>query len=143
RQYSPMLKKAVLILDEPTTGFSRELVDRLKSVLREIGRLEGQVIIVTHDDSLIEAGDCKIRLRLDQRNHETIISYEECLIENVDFDEYRRVIEDVLRGVIRSKNVQEQVTDISTRGFRSEIRIISESAKKNILDFSKKDKSQV
>ncbi|MEM4528155.1 MAG: SMC family ATPase [Desulfurococcaceae archaeon] len=143
RQYSPMLKKAVLILDEPTTGFSRELVDRLKSVLREIGRLEGQVIIVTHDDSLIEAGDCKIRLRLDQRNHETIISYEECLIENVDFDEYRRVIENVLRGVIRSKNVQEQVTDISTRGFRSEIRIISESAKKNILDFSKKDKSQV
>lgn len=92
RQYSPMLKKSVLILDEPTTGFSREIVSRLKELLKTMSGLEGQVIVVTHDDSLIEAGDCKIKLNLDPQEHKTIVEYDECSLS----DDYRDLVSRLL-----------------------------------------------
>ncbi len=105
RAYSPHLKKSVLILDEPTTGFSRELVVRLRELLEELGSVKlGQVVVVTHDKTLMEVGDCKIKLELDASKLETKIDYEECVYGGGDlpFSEYRRYIEDILRGKVRS-----------------------------------------
>lgn len=109
RTRSKTLRKGVLILDEPTTGFSRELVSRLRDLLRLMSGAEGQVIVVTHDDKLIEAGDCRIKLERDQDEHQTTIKYEEC-----HFDEnYKDVVERLLGGLIVTRN-EEQVTKIST-----------------------------
>jgi len=105
RAYSPQLKKSVLILDEPTTGFSRELVVRLRELLEELGSVKlGQIIVVTHDKALMEVGDCKIKLELDASKLETKIDYEECVYGEGDlsFSEYRMYIEDILRGKVRS-----------------------------------------
>jgi exonuclease SbcC len=92
REYSPSLKRSVLILDEPTTGFSPDVVKRLKQLLKEIGGVEGQAIVVTHDEELVEAGDCKIRFTLDPVEHKTIIEYEECAMT----PEYRELVEKIL-----------------------------------------------
>jgi len=92
REYSPTLKKSVLILDEPTTGFSSDIVHRLKDLLREIGGLEGQAIVVTHDKELIEAGDCRVKLTLNQAEHKTEVEVEECTIT----PEYRELVEKIL-----------------------------------------------
>jgi len=75
RTYSQSLRRAVLILDEPTTGFSREIVNRLRSVLKEASGRNGQVLVVTHDRELIDAGDCRLKLSLDPIEHKTIIEY--------------------------------------------------------------------
>lgn len=94
RRYSPTLRKSVLILDEPTTGFSRELVSRLRDLLKSVGGAEGQVLVVTHDETLIEAGDCKIKLSLDPVEHKTVIEYEECGLG----EDYRKLVESILTG---------------------------------------------
>lgn len=131
RQYSPTLKKSVLILDEPTTGFSREIVARLKEILRTMSGLEGQVIVVTHDDSLIEAGDCRIKLSLDSQEHRTIVEYEECTMS----DEYRELVSRLLlMGYSRERLEIEETSvrfepRIEQHGERS-------SGKKSILDFT-------
>ncbi|MEM4561572.1 MAG: SMC family ATPase [Desulfurococcaceae archaeon] len=104
RAYSPHLKGSVLILDEPTTGFSRELVVRLRELLEDFGSTRlGQIIVVTHDKTLMEIGDCKIKLELDTSKLETKISYEECTYgkEGISFDEYREFIEGILMGKFR------------------------------------------
>ncbi|MEM1695605.1 MAG: SMC family ATPase [Desulfurococcaceae archaeon] len=101
RAYSPHLKGSVLILDEPTTGFSKELVDRLRELLEDYGSTKlGQVIVVTHDETLKEIGDCKIKLELDTLKLETKISYEECTYgkEGISFVEYKEFVEGILRG---------------------------------------------
>jgi exonuclease SbcC len=92
REYSPTLKKSVLILDEPTTGFSSDIVSRLKDLMREIGGIEGQAIVVTHDKELIEAGDCRIKLNLNQAEHKTEVEVEECAVT----PEYRDLVERIL-----------------------------------------------
>jgi exonuclease SbcC len=92
REYSPSLKRSVLILDEPTTGFSPDVVKRLKQLLKEISGVESQAIIVTHDEELVEAGDCKIRFTLDPVEHKTNIEYEECAMT----PEYRELVEKIL-----------------------------------------------
>ncbi|MEM4582710.1 MAG: SMC family ATPase [Desulfurococcaceae archaeon] len=131
RQYSPTLKKSVLILDEPTTGFSREIVARLKEILRTMSGLEGQVIVVTHDDSLIEAGDCRIKLSLDSQEHRTIVEYEECTMS----DEYRELVSRLLlMGYSRERLEIEETSvrfepRIEQHGERS-------NGKKSILDFT-------
>lgn len=93
RNHSPSLKRAVVILDEPTTGFSREIVRRLRSVLRETGGRDGQVIVVTHDRELIETGDCRLRLILDPSEHKSIVETEECVYASPD---YRNLVEKIL-----------------------------------------------
>ena len=100
REYSPSLKRGVLILDEPTAGFSPEVVKRLKQLLRDIGGVEGQAIIVTHDEELIEAGDCKIRLKLDPVEHKSIVEYEECSLS----PEYNSLVERILVGARSSQS---------------------------------------
>lgn len=102
RQYSPALQRSVLILDEPTTGFSNELVKRLRDLLRKLSGLEGQILVVTHDDTLIEAGDCKIALSLDLIEHRTNVEYTECNIQ----DSYKKIVEDILLGRITASQVQ-------------------------------------
>lgn len=101
RKYSPHLKKSVLILDEPTTGFSPDMVQRLKELLEGLRRIGlGQIIIVTHDKSLAELGDCRIRLQLDVSKHETRVFYEECVMSGMSFEEYKQLVEAVLKGKI-------------------------------------------
>lgn len=103
RKYSPNLKKSVLILDEPTTGFSPDLVARLRALLDDLSKSGlGQVIVVTHDETLMEVGDCRIRLELDPLKLETKVFYEECSVSGINFDEYRGLIESILRGRLRS-----------------------------------------
>lgn len=105
RTRSRTLRKGVLILDEPTTGFSRELVSRLRDLLRLMSGVEGQVIVVTHDETLIDAGDCKIKLSRDPVDHQTSIEYDEC-----HFDEnYKEMVERLLKGLIVTKDGEQVV----------------------------------
>ncbi|MBI5036810.1 AAA family ATPase [Candidatus Micrarchaeota archaeon] len=50
RQTTPSLKDNLLILDEPTDGFSKEQLSRMRTVLEEAGAK--QVIIVSHEREL-------------------------------------------------------------------------------------------
>ncbi len=52
--------KDLLILDEPTDGFSYEQLDRLRDVLKELG--VKQLIIVSHEPKIESFVDCVIRL---------------------------------------------------------------------------------
>jgi len=111
RRFSPSLKKSVLVLDEPTTGFSRGLVSRLKELLRSVGGVDGQVIIVTHDETLIEAGDCRIRLSLEPVEHKTSIEYEECTFS----PDYRELVERIL--TLGSSGLAEVMEEKAIKGF--------------------------
>ncbi len=103
RAYSPSLRGCTLILDEPTTGFSRELVLRLREVLRTLREAgSGQIIVVTHDETLMEVGDCKIRLELDTVNHETKVHYEECVVGDTDFESYKQFVESLLQEKLKA-----------------------------------------
>jgi len=93
RGMTPQLRKSTLILDEPTYGFSPERVEKLRELLMEISSGgQRQIIVVTHDRTLLSIGDCKIRLSIDPRLNETSITYEECIISN----EYKEYIENLL-----------------------------------------------
>ncbi|MCD6301875.1 MAG: SMC family ATPase, partial [Staphylothermus sp.] len=90
RGMTPQLRKSTLILDEPTYGFSPERVEKLRELLMEISKGgQRQIIVVTHDRTLVSIGDCKIRLSIDPRLNETSITYEECIMSN----EYKEFIE--------------------------------------------------
>lgn len=56
----PSLKEGTLLLDEPSTGFSREQLKKFRDVLSRIGAK--QVIIVTHEEILEDAADHIVRL---------------------------------------------------------------------------------
>ena len=73
RAMVPQLSKGLLILDEPTYGFSPERVEKLREVLEELDA--EQIIIVTHDQNLLPAGHYHIRLSLD-RSMVTSVEYE-------------------------------------------------------------------
>jgi len=75
RALSPRFKDSTLLLDEPTIGLSRELVGRLKSLLNELNEKQrAHIIVVTHDEELLDAGSTRIRLAL--REGATTVSYE-------------------------------------------------------------------
>lgn len=75
RALSPRFKDSTLLLDEPTIGLSRELVGRLKSLLSELNEKQrAHIIVVTHDEELLDAGSTRIRLAL--REGATTVSYE-------------------------------------------------------------------
>jgi exonuclease SbcC len=100
RDLNKELRDSVLILDEPTLGFSPERVEKLRELIESIGSNLGraQVLLVTHDERLLEVGDCRIRLSIDRSKNETIVDYEECVVgeENVDFQSYKSFIEGVI-----------------------------------------------
>ena len=73
RAMVPQLSRGLLILDEPTYGFSPERVEKLREMLEELDA--EQIIIVTHDQNLLPAGHYHIRLSLD-RNMVTRVEYE-------------------------------------------------------------------
>ena len=91
RSMIPQLGKGLLILDEPTYGFSPERVELLRRVLFSPGG-PSQVIIVTHDKTFYEAtGEEKlsiIRLELDPLTTTTKVYY-----ENIDENYVRKVKE--------------------------------------------------
>ncbi|MEM4718293.1 MAG: SMC family ATPase [Desulfurococcaceae archaeon] len=115
RRHSKFLHKSVLILDEPTTGFSAELVLRLKELLRNMSGEEGQVIVVTHDSTLIEAGDCRIKLTLNLERHETSIEYEECIID----EDYRELVEKILLSQVGFQ--QQEITSVRKGEFEPRV----------------------
>jgi len=96
RMSNPELKDITLILDEPTTGFSPERVEKLQRLLREMGSGAQQIIIVTHDEKLRDIGDCKIKLTLDQTTHTTRVDYTECTIQQLTLEDYRKFVETLL-----------------------------------------------
>ncbi len=91
RSMIPQLGKGLLILDEPTYGFSPERVELLRRVLFSPGG-PSQVIIVTHDRTFYEAtGEEKlsiIKLELDPLTTTTKVYY-----ENIDENYVRKVKE--------------------------------------------------
>lgn len=58
---APLNKSGLLILDEPTDGFSKEQLMRLRDVLAETGAR--QIIIVSHERELESFADCIYRVR--------------------------------------------------------------------------------
>ncbi|MBI4143750.1 SMC family ATPase [Candidatus Woesearchaeota archaeon] len=68
---STIRTKEVLILDEPTDGFSNEQLERLGELLAELD--SGQVIIVSHEAHMEAFVDSVIRLKKDE--HVTSIAY--------------------------------------------------------------------
>ena len=48
---------AILILDEPTNGVDGELKEEIKQLLREKASEKGCIMIITHDDDLVELMD--------------------------------------------------------------------------------------
>ncbi|MGC8975267.1 MAG: AAA family ATPase, partial [Thermoprotei archaeon] len=100
RDLSRELKDSVLIMDEPTLGFSPERVEKLRELIEFIGSDSGraQVILVTHDEKLLEVGDCRIRLSINNSKNETLVDYEECVMkdEDLDFQQYKNFIYSIL-----------------------------------------------
>ncbi|MEL9908942.1 MAG: SMC family ATPase [Desulfurococcus sp.] len=142
RTYSPFLRKTVLILDEPTTGFSQELVKRLSEVLRKIGDLEGQVIVVTHDELLKEIGDCKIMLERDPIKHVSKVREQECDIE--EFDKFKKLVEGLLCGSLQVDAVKMEKIEVEPAGFKPEVRLgagtLQQAKRKSLFDFRDKSK---
>ena len=63
--------KDLIILDEPTDGFSEDQIDRMRNVLEELNLK--QIIIVSHE-SKIESFVQNV-IKLNKRNHVTEIVY--------------------------------------------------------------------
>ncbi|MEM1662104.1 MAG: SMC family ATPase [Desulfurococcaceae archaeon] len=91
-------KDMVLILDEPTVGFSPERVGKLRELLREISGRDNQAIVVTHDRNLLDIGDCKIKLSIDPSKNTTRVEYEECFCEGIEWNEYMEAIANLLKN---------------------------------------------
>ncbi len=49
------LKNNLLVLDEPTTGFSREQLRRLKDVMEKV--TADQIVIVSHENEIVNLAD--------------------------------------------------------------------------------------
>lgn len=63
--FSSLHTKDLLILDEPTTGFSTEQIDNLRDVLSELNL--GQLILVSHEQRLATLADHVVRVsKVDQ-----------------------------------------------------------------------------
>lgn len=60
-QISGIQRSELLILDEPTVGFDKEDIRTLPEVLRNLKTIP-QIIIVTHEDELKDAGDYKFEI---------------------------------------------------------------------------------
>ncbi|MET1160091.1 MAG: SMC family ATPase [Thermoprotei archaeon] len=108
RRMSRELRDSTLMLDEPTQGFSPERVEKLRQLLRDLvsGRASGQVIVVTHDQRLLEIGDCRIKLTIDTSRMLTSVEYEYCSISGMSFAEYRKLVEKLLKHGISTGFVE-------------------------------------
>ncbi|MCD6196043.1 MAG: SMC family ATPase [Staphylothermus sp.] len=136
RGMTPQLRKSTLILDEPTYGFSPERVEKLRELLMEISSGgQRQIIVVTHDRTLLSIGDCKIRLSIDPGLNETKITYEECTIS----DEYREFVENMLYKKPTNLIMEKREEHIETRSesFKPVFRTKKTSRGKSIFDYFK------
>ncbi len=134
RGMTPQLRNSTLILDEPTYGFSPERVEKLRELLNEIS-IGGkrQIIVVTHDRTLLSIGDCKIRLSIDPGLNETNITYEECTLSK----EYKEFVENILykKTMHKTSLEKEEIRESKTGGFKPVFK--RSSRKKSIFDFIK------
>jgi exonuclease SbcC len=126
RSMIPQLRDSTLILDEPTYGFSPERVEKLRELLAEISKSGAkQVIVVTHDSSLMNIGDCRIKLSLRPGNNETVVEYEECILD----EDTRKYINDIL---YRRSFIETPITKkTSMGGFTPAIKPSSNNNKEN------------
>ncbi len=134
RGMTPQLKHSTLILDEPTYGFSPERVEKLRELLMEISSGgKRQIIVVTHDRTLLSIGDCKIKLSIDPGFNETNITYEECTIPK----EYKEFVENLLYKKTTHKTPleKEEIRESKTGGFKPVFKRSSRG--KSIFDFIK------
>lgn len=140
RAYSPFLRNTVLILDEPTTGFSQELVRRLGEALRLMssargqGQEGGQIIVVTHDELLKDIGDCRIMLERDALNHVSRVKGYEC-VDFKNFDDYKKLVEEILSGRFSRRTTG----PVEGGGFKPVVSLEAggSARKKSILEFSR------
>ncbi len=136
RGMTPQLRKSTLILDEPTYGFSPERVEKLRELLDEISNNgQRQIIVVTHDRTLLSIGDCKIRLSIDPGLNETNITYEECTIS----DEYREFVENILykKTIHVITKEKEEDIEVKTERFKPVFKTKRTSKGKSIFDYFK------
>lgn len=61
-----------LILDEPTIYLDRERVQRLQLLLEELGAQVGQVLVVSHEEGLVEGADHEYRTEKGRGNISTV-----------------------------------------------------------------------
>ncbi|MCR4404682.1 MAG: AAA family ATPase [Candidatus Acetothermia bacterium] len=61
-----------LILDEPTIYLDRERIQRLQLLLEELGAQLGQVLVVSHEESLVEGADHEYRTEKGPANISTV-----------------------------------------------------------------------
>ncbi len=61
-----------LILDEPTIYLDRERVQRLQLLLEELGSQLGQVLVVSHEEGLVEGADHEYRTEKGRDNISTV-----------------------------------------------------------------------
>ncbi len=139
RSMIPQLREGLLILDEPTYGFSPERVELLRRVLFSPGGPK-QVIIVTHDRSFYDvSGEEKlsiIRLELDSEATRTRVYY-----ENIDLNYVGKVMS-AFRNISRS--IYKMSIEASTRHvkeqFKPEVKMLVSDKRSNkkttsLLDF--------
>jgi exonuclease SbcC len=72
RMVSPGMKSNLLILDEPTDGFSKEQLGKMREILDEIE--SPQVIIVSHDKELESFADQTYRVVKDHGESKVLAS---------------------------------------------------------------------
>ncbi|NIV77948.1 MAG: hypothetical protein GWN39_04120 [Thermoplasmata archaeon] len=61
-----------LILDEPTIYLDRDRINRLQFLLEELGGRLGQVIVVSHEEGLVEGADHEYRTDKGRDNISTV-----------------------------------------------------------------------
>lgn len=61
-----------LILDEPTVYLDRDRINRLQFLLEELGSRIGQVIVVSHEEGLVEGADHEYRTEKGRDNVSTV-----------------------------------------------------------------------
>ncbi len=137
RAMIPQLREGILILDEPTYGFSPERVELLRKVLFS-GEGPKQVIIVTHDRSFSDvSGEERlsiIRLELDPETTKTKIHY-----ENID-PEYVEKVKNTFKAISKKIfSMSIEVTQPVKETFKPEVKVpLSEKVRKkttSLLDF--------
>ncbi|MEM4486133.1 MAG: AAA family ATPase [Zestosphaera sp.] len=104
RSVNKKLEDAPLILDEPTLGFDSEHVTYLAELLEGLKGLRNggvQVIVVTHAEELLNAGDCRIRLKTkpERPAPNAEVSEIECMdsgIEGLPYQDYQALVRTIL-----------------------------------------------
>lgn len=137
RRMIPQLKDSMVIMDEPTIGFSPERVERLRALLKDEKFHIPQTIIVTHDRGLMEVADCRIRLERNPATNTTLLQYEEC---HQDPEYLKKILRPLLKGMFPSQTtgIEEGVEETLTVEVKED-KPKKPSAKGGLLGYLKKN----